>query len=266
VSPRRGLGWLPDDTSRVMLELATSPLDDLIGTPTSPVIDVVDYSKLLDHIPNQGQTSSCVGQAFATSLYLLGKTQGKPIPRPSAKLIYDDARAEDQPYVRLRDYGSRPLAAIRCLVEQGMVPESDWPIVFSKDEDGIEHSNINDRPPLGIYQKALGFKVGGYYRIPAGYGAARAVRLALAHGYVPVFAMPVDEEYQNWSGGVYVGRSGVSLGGHMQSTCGYGDGHILVASSWGEEHGDDGIVMIADSYFESGECTDIIVPTIVPRF
>lgn len=260
--PRRGLGWLPDDASRIALELATAPLEDLIGTPTSPVVDELDLSKKLDKIPNQGRTSSCVGQAFATSLYLLGQTQDKPIPRPSAKLIYDDARAEDQPYVRLGDYGSRPLAAIRCLVEQGMVPEADWPIIF--EEGG--RSNINDRPPLGIYQKALGYKVGGYYRIPGGYGAARAVRLALAHGFVPVFAMPVDEEYQNWDGGIYTGRSGTSLGGHMQSTCGYGDGFIRVASSWGEEHGDDGIVLIADSYFESGEVTDIIVPTLVPGF
>jgi hypothetical protein len=262
VSRRRGLGWLPDDPQRVALELTAAPLEDLIGTPTSPAVDAIDLAPLLDKIPNQEHTSSCVGHAFATSLYLLGQTTKTPIPRPSAKLIYDFARAEDQPYVRLGDYGSRPIAAMRCLIEQGMVAESDWPIVF---EPG-GRSNINDRPPLGIYQKALGYKVGSYYRIRAGYGAAEAVRLALRHGYVPIFAMPVDAAYQDWDGGVYVERDGPSLGGHMQSTCGYGDGHILVASSWGETHGEDGIVRIADSYFESGEVTDILVPTLVPTF
>lgn len=261
----RGLGWLPDDTSRVALELATAPLEDLIGTPTSPTRTSLDLSTKLDKVVDQWHTSTCVGQAFATSLYLLGQTTGRPIPRPSAKLIYDHARQEDQPYVRLRDYGSRPLAAIRCLVEMGMVADEDWPLRFWNDADG-EHSNVNDRPPLGIYQKALGYKLGGYYRIRPGYGAASAVRLALAHDFVPVFAMPVDAEYQDWGGGLYTGRSGISLGGHMQSTCGYREGSILVASSWGEEHGDGGIVEIADGYFDSGEVTDIIVPTIVPRF
>jgi hypothetical protein len=262
VNRRRGLGWLPDDPQRVSFELTAAPLEDLIGTPTSPSAERVDFAPLLDKIPNQGHTSSCVGQAFATSLYLLGQTAKTPIPRPSAKLIYDFARAEDQPYVRLGDYGSRPIAAMRCLVEQGMVAEGDWPIVF---EEG-ERSNINDRPPLDIYQRALGYKVGSYYRIRAGYGAAGAVRLALRHGFVPVFAMPVDDAYLDWDGGVYAGRDGKSLGGHMQSTCGYGDGFILVASSWGEEHGDGGVVQIADSYFDSGEVTDILVPTLVPRF
>lgn len=258
----RGLGWLPDDAARVAHEIATAPLGGLIGAAAVSAPDTLDLSTKLDKIVDQGHTSSCVGQAFATSLYLLGQISGDPIPRPSAKLIYDDARAEDRPYTQLTDYGSRPLAAIRCLVEQGMVPEADWPITFEADGS----TNINARPPLGIYQKALGYKVGGYYRIAAGYGAANAVRLALAHGYVPVFAMPVDDEYMNWTGGVYPGREGASLGGHMQSTCGYGKDHILIASSWGKEHGDDGIVMIADSYFESGECTDIIVPTLVPIF
>lgn len=262
MSRRRGFGWLPDDPTIVNHEMVHRPLGELVGAAPSPLaIRSVDFTPFMLDIPDQGATSSCVGQAFATSLFLRAAVTGISIPRPSAKLIYDFARAEDQPYVKLVDAGSRPLAAIRCLVDKGMVAESAWPILEGPDGS----TNINVRPLLDIYQDALGFVVGDYYRIPAGRGASDGIRHALALGHVPVFAMPVDETYEHWgTGKVYEGRRGASLGGHMQSTGGYGDGFISVVSSWGIGHGYRGIVKIANDYFDSGEVTDIIVATLVP--
>lgn len=257
----RGRGWRPDDPAVVEAQLVSHHVSGLIGAPSSVVLSELDYTSLLDKIPDQGPTSSCVGQALATALFLTAAIAGTPIVRPSAKAIYDFARGEDQPYVHLVDDGSRPLAAMHCGVEKGLVAESDWPLIIHP--GGI--SNINVRAPLDVYQNALGHKIGAYYRIPAGPGASEAVRHALSQGYCPIFAMPVDEAYEQWdSEKIYEGRKGASLGGHMQAIGGFADGCIIVPGSWGTSFARGGIVRIANDFLDSGECTDILVATIVP--
>lgn len=259
----RGKGWLPDEAETVREELVSLHFSKIAGVmgftvPTSEI----NYTGLVPRIPDQGSTSSCVGQAFTISVWLVARVMGITLPWPSAKAIYDFARAEDSPYVKLLDAGSRPLAAIRCMVEMGLVAETDWPIMVNADGS----TNINIRPPLDVYQQALGYRVGDYYRIPSGPGASALIDRALAAGKMPVFAMPVDEAYERWdTGAVYPGRKGTSLGGHMQCIAGNGDGHKKIVSSWGTTHGSSGIVKIASDYFDSGEVTDIIVATVVPR-
>ncbi len=257
----RGLGWCEDASAIVDAQIVSCAFENLVGGGPISTPTRIDYTGLLDVVPDQRNTSSCVGQAFATALYLTAKLAGIPIPRPSAKAIYDFARAEDQPYVRLTDLGCRPLAAIACLSDKGMVADADWPLVFQP--DGM--SNVNVRAPLDIYQGALGFKLGDYYRIPAGPGAAAAVRLAISRGYCPAFAMPVDDAFQRWnSSRVYDGRRGPSLGGHMQVFAGFDTGYLKVLGSWGTLFADHGVINISDDYVDSGECRDIIVPTLVP--
>lgn len=259
----RGRGYIPDDPEVVAKELVERHHEHLIGAPNPGLLVVNhDYTGFMTSIPDQGPTSSCVGQAFATCLFLTAAVSGRPIPRPAPKLIYDVAREKDRPYVKMIDEGSRPMAAAEGLSTFGMVAEADWPIVFNPDGS----TNINDAPLLGIFEKALGYKLGSYYRIPAGKGASDAIDQALARGFALVFAMPVDEPYERLLGDViYPGRTKPSLGGHMQCIGGNGPGYKKIVSSWGPTHGLNGIVKIANDYFESGECTDIIVPTIVPR-
>lgn len=258
----RARGWRPDDAAVVAREETEKHVSNLIGA-LSPVAAgaEIDYAALLDKIPDQGPTSSCVGQALATALFLTAAVSGAPIPRPSAKLFYDFARAEDQPYVRLVDDGSRPLAAMRCGVDKGMVAEADWAIDFYPSGS----SNINTRPPLDVFESALGYRIGDYYRIAAGAGASELVDHALARGFCPIFAMPVDEAYERLhDDSIYEGRKGSSLGGHMQAIAGKGDGFKRVVGSWGTSFGARGLVRIANDYFDSGECTDILVATVVP--
>lgn len=257
----RGLGWIPDDPVLVAAQQARSPfsvLEELLpGEPRS----TVSYAAcMLGGIPDQGGTSSCVGFAFSTALFIIAAIAGTPIPRPSSKLIYDFARAEDRPYSRLLDLGSRPVAAANVLTTKGMVADADWALRFMPDGT----SNVNQRPYLDVFQTALAYRLGSYYRISAGGGASAAVRRALDRRLCPVFAMPVDAAYQRHTSGIYEGRKGASLGGHMQAFCGYGDGYLEVVTSWGETHGERGIVRIANDYVDSGECTDIITPTLLP--
>src|SRR3990167_3734272 len=93
-----------------------------VSLPTS-----VDYSSLLDGVQEQRASSSCVGQAFSTAIYLRANLAGHPIARPSAKAIYDIARLSDQKNV-LVDQGSRPRAALDGMLEYGLVAADRWPL------------------------------------------------------------------------------------------------------------------------------------------
>lgn len=259
----RGLGWLPDDPLDVQLQIGLQHATALVGVGARDIPKTADYRALMDGIPDQKGSSSCVGQALATSCFLTAKFAGQPIPRPSPKALYDFGRLQDDPYGPMKDVGSRPTAVIRCGVDRGLVSEAAWPIIFDADGRPL---NINDPPPLDIYQDALAAKIGAYYRIAPGPGASLLCRIALARGFFPMFAMPVDDLYIDWSGdAVYPGRRHASEGGHMQAFCGYGEGFLLVMTSWGSSHGDAGVVKIDDAYVDSGECTDLIVATVVPR-
>lgn len=262
----RGKGYLPDDELIVSEQLVSKAAAPHLGfnSGAATVLPRIDYTGLLPFIPDQGPTSSCVGQALATAIYLNAKIAGHPIPRPSAKAIYDFAREEDQPYERLVDSGSRPLAAMNAVKNHGMTRDEDWPILFGPKGDAI---NINDKPLLHVFQNALSAKLDDFYRITAGSGAVELVKFALARGYCPIFSMPVDDIYEQWSDSkIYEGRRNVSLGGHMQAIGGYDDAtrSVIVIGSWSRFWANGGLIQISYDYFESGECRDILVPTTAP--
>lgn len=258
---------MPDNDDVVADQLARYPLGRLIGAKPPSMDDALPgfrltYRHLLaDGVPNQGPTQSCVGFAFGSAILLNACIAGMTIPRPSDLLIYDFARMASRPYAPLDDAGSRPFLALGALLEKGMVAASRWPLIIHADGT----SNVNDLPPLDVFQDALAARLDSWYRIASGVGADELVRAALSRGYCPVFAMPVDSTYMWWKGGgIYEGRTGGVLGWHMQAVCGFGDGYVEVVSSWGPGHGDRGFVKIANAYFTSGECKDIIVPKVVP--
>lgn len=252
----RGLGCIPDHASDVADDLRDRHVGLLVGAdaPTTMPLQI-DYSPLLGGIPNQGRTNSCVGQALATSIYLRAQIAGSPIARPSAKAIYDIARLVDTPG-QLKDVGSRPRAAIQGIQENGLVADERWP---------LSEENVNELPPLDVFRAALAALLSEYYRIASGVGASTLIRMALSKGFCPTFVMPVDDAYDRYDGrSVYRSRTGPSLGLHMQAIVGYIDDVLLVAGSWGGGFGLAGYARIANEFFDSGEATDILVPTVVP--
>jgi len=147
--------------------------------------------------------------------------------------------------------------AIQGARAYGLVADTRWP---------LGASNINELPPLDVFQHSLADKLGEYYRIPAGQGCAALVRQALVHGYCPIFAMPVDEAYEQYDGSsTYPGVTGAELGGHMQCAAGFGPGYILAVNSWGRAWGANGRARLVDDWFDSGFVTDILVPTVLPK-
>lgn len=252
----RGLGHIPDLDEHVVDDLVHRHVGKLLGAAPIGVPAELDHSSLLEHVPDQGGTSSCVGQAFATSIYLRAKAAGHPILRPSPKAIYDGARLYDDAYRPLVDMGSRPRAAVLAMQTYGLVDEARWPLT---------EENVNDPPTLDVYAHGLGAMLAGYYRIASGEGAAVLLRQALAQGFFPAFAMNVDADYEELAPGVvYDGLRGPILGGHMQCLCGYGQGYFTVAGSWGPSFADRGFARVSDSFVESSDVSDLLVPTVVP--
>lgn len=250
----RGLGAIADLPEHVDDDLRFRHVGALIGAGVESLPPSVDYSALVDTIPDQGSTSSCVGQAFATVLYLRAQIAGAPIARPSAKAIYDCARLLEQPNI-LADTGSRPRLAIQGLQEFGMVAEERWPLT---------DDNVNDVPPLDVFRAGLGAMLGGYYRI-GGADVATLARSALSKGFPVFFAMPVDNAFLRISdGAVYEGAREMVLGSHAMALVGYGEGWFRVANSWGASWGAGGFGRVADSVLNT-IAFDLLVPTVLPR-
>ncbi len=248
-------GHIADHEHDVASDLRHRHIGALLGASSSALPESVDHSHHLLEVPDQGGTSSCVGQAFATAIFIRAAIAGNPIPRPSPKAIYDMARLVDAPRESLHDEGSRPRAAILGLQDYGMVAESRWPLT---------DANVNQPPPLDVFQHGLDAMLTGYYRIGSGPGAATLIRQALAKGFIPAFAMDVDMAYEQLGRDeVYDGPKGPLLGGHMQAFSGYGPGYFIVAGSWSSAFARDGFARVTDAFVERG-ASDILVCTTVP--
>jgi hypothetical protein len=247
-------GHIEDDRDFVLADLATRHVSALVGVRFSATQNV-DHSHYLDAIQDQGPSNSCVGQALATSLYMRGQIAGDPIVRPSALAIYSFARMVDAPYQALSDDGSRPRSAMRGLTEYGLVANRRWP---------LDMARVNEAPPLDVFHSALDSVVTDYYRIASGLGCSSLIRTALAKGYIPVLAIPVDDAFEQLGDGVYAGPQGPSLGSHMVAVVGSTDGALLLCNSWGTGWARGGLGLVADMFVDR-YARDILVPTVAPK-
>jgi hypothetical protein len=247
-------GHIEDERDFVLADLATRHVSALVGVRFSATHNV-DHSHYLDAVQDQGPSNSCVGQALATSLYMRGQIAGDPIVRPSALAIYTFARMLGQPYTELSDDGSQPRMAMRGLTEYGLVANHRWP---------LEMARVNEAPPLDVFQSAMDSVVTDYYRIASGLGGSSLIRTALAKGYIPVLAIPVDESFEQLGAGVYAGPQGLSLGSHMVAVVGSTDGALLLCNSWGPTWSRGGLGFVADLFVDR-YARDILVPTVVPK-
>lgn len=255
----RGLGFLPDPSDIVDAETIARPLRALTGSSISELPDAWTWA-VTGAVPparDQSITSSCVGQALAASVQIRAAIMGHSVV-PSASAIYAIARMLDQSRdMPLVDVGSSPSRAIEGAKEWGMVAESRWPFSVAA---------VDTKPPLDVFQNGLDATLGQHYRIPSGWGALDAIKRALVSGYIPIFAMTVDEAYDRYDGtSVYSAPGGRSLGRHMQAIVGYAGDAFEVLNSWGSGWGRDGIARIGSSVMASSDVSSIIVPTVVPQ-
>lgn len=248
----RGLGAIPDAAEDVEDDLHKRHVGHLVGAAPVALPERVDFTSLVGPIPDQGWSSSCVGQAFATAIYLRSRIAGHPMAeRPSAKAIYDIARLGDT-HDWLADVGSRPRAAIDGMQTFGLVAESRWPLTGD---------NVNEKPPLDVFRAGSGALVSGHYRIAG--DVALLARQALAKGFPVFFAMPVDEAFTRIEDASVYEGGGAPLGNHAMCCVGYEPGAFIVANSWGPSWAIGGIGRISDACLAGG--FDHLVPTIIPE-
>jgi C1A family cysteine protease len=252
----KGLGFIPDDDEIVSAQLVAYPAHALVGVPVGLPASI-SWRSLVDLVPDQGGTSSCVGHAFASSIDLLAKVRGNPIARPSASAIYAFARKRQVgPDAPLFDGGTSPSVAIEVMKDFGLAAEERWP---------FDSAHINDEPPLDVFHAGADALLSQHYRIANTSLAQDMIRQALAKGYIPTFAMSVDDAFMGWFGrAVYRGPDGASKGWHMQAIVGYADDYFEVLGSWGRNWADEGFVRIHESFFTTQNVGSILVPTIIP--
>jgi hypothetical protein len=253
---RRGLGFLADPDGLEDAELVSANVRSLLGeTATPPPSFTWVVTGAVPRPRDQASTSSCVGQALAASVQIRAAILGREVI-PSAKGIYDVARLLSAPGQPLADGGSQPALAMDGVREYGLVSEDRWP--FSVAE-------IDALPPLDVFQHGCDARLDRHYRITPGRTAGQSIREAIAKGFIPIFAMTVDESYDRYDGtDVYRVPSGRVLGRHMQAIVGYHDDVFEVLNSWGDGWGREGIARVSSSIIESSDVSSIIVPTVVP--
>lgn len=223
IGPR---AWVLEETSRVMASRK-------IAAATS-----IDWSDHLDEVQDQ-LGGTCVGQSAGSSIFMRAQIQGKPIRRPSAALIVTIAQCMDAPGRPVDGDGCRPSIAIAGMSERGIVALEEWPET---------EENLVTIPPEDLFARAEGAKVEAYYRIPTGGDVVEGFRQALARGFLPIFAMPVDTRYEQTGAEIYDAPGGAVLGNHAQTVVGYSS--ILrafrVLNSWGRSFGDGGFSWISE--------------------
>lgn len=236
----RGKGWLRDPhLAGVALHTNARTL---LGSDMPPDCSF-DLLTKTPSIWDQGQTSSCVGQAWAG---LLSTMTGRAF---SPAAVYALARLVDRSSFAepLRDEGSMPMQAARAIDEWGVALAEKWPFLASR---------INAEPALAELEACEAFHTFKPRRIYS-YGLDRSldVRRALSMGFPVVFGIDVDEAFERHTGGV-IQRTLGGLGGHYLMATGYDARNGVVffgRNSWGTGWGESGEFRFSEELLDQAD-------------
>lgn len=231
--------------------------DRLVGV--APLPDTVDFTNLVDHVRDQGQTNSCVGQALCRIAHVRAQIQGLSPEFPSALAAYTmgrEAEMPSDPETALVDEGSIPRFVCQAMTKTGFVPESAWP---------LDPSKVNTVLPWDVMQRGIDHKLGGYYALPDdGPSRPQAIRQALAEGYPVAVALLVDQAFEEFTGaGTISALSGPVKGGHDVPILGYRPGAFYILNSWGSTWGYGGGAWVSDNVIAADRCMDATAVTVV---
>lgn len=246
-----GLGCIPCTAEEAAEDCVRRHVGQLIGGARASASHV-DHSHLLDFVPDQSTTMSCVGQWHSSAIYLAGQAQGLPVPRPSRRWSYLVARYRSSPGL-LVDAGSSVRQMCEGTAEHGIVSEERLP---------FEPHRINEPPPFDADLAGDDALFTGFYRADA---SAEQLRRALELGQFPGIAIQVYQNFFDHREGVYDDIAGAYSGGaHMLTLVGYRPGAFLVLNSWGEGWGEDGFCWMSERFVESRHAFDRYVVTAAP--
>jgi len=192
----------------------------------------VDLRSICPEVENQGNLSSCTGNALAGALEILETKDKIPYQAMSRLFIYYNERVIEHSVQS--DAGASIRNGIKTLVKQGACTEKKWPYIQRK---------WNVAPPKPCYTEASKHLVTSYQRIQT----LQEMRDCLAAGFPFVFGFSVYESFESRE----VAKSGIvdlpkpherQVGGHAVVAVGYHDAEkrFLVRNSWGAHWGQDG--------------------------
>jgi hypothetical protein len=241
-------------------------LRKLFGAMRAPAVPTATLEQFVDVVRDQGQTSCCVGFAFARAVQLRCAAMGVPIQWPSPSAIYTEARAYElsSPTADLTDTGCAPRDAIKGMAEWGIPTDASWP---------FDPATIDDKPDLGELEAASAAVLHDYFRIDT-LGAERVldVRSALSQGYPVAIGVEVDNAFEAYAGtgAVTAPDPANLLGGHMLCLVGYqtnanGTTRVRGVNSWSVNWGDRGFFWADEAWLTDTNATDLWVITSSPR-
>jgi len=213
----------------------------------------LDQSGRVKRIYDQGGTSRCVGWGLGFAMMLAGKLD----EQPSAKWIYDSARAVARDLGI--DDGTTIGAAVEGIGRVGFVRESFLPST---------ESNVEDPPYWDDVQRAIDQRGLVASRLDCALADRKAaIKGALVSGFGVALGTDVNWDYvASYRGGVWPGFDGPRAGGHCQGALDYDDEALRLVGSYGEDWGEGGLTRIAWPFICSERTRDIWVVKLVPRF
>jgi hypothetical protein len=254
----RGLGHIPDDPDPRDWVGIGRLVGVGIGTADARYADALDYRAFCADVTDQGSTNKCVGSAIVGAIDTQARLVGRVQPYGSDDAVYAIARALDaaSPDAPLLDLGSKPRMAIRGVQRYGLVARERW-----------QPADASERPPFDVFHAGSTATIASYTRIES--DVVMQLAMALARGFIPIFAMSVDQSYLDWEGrGVYQGLRGPAIGRHMQAIVGYDlaspEPYFIVRNSWGAGWAEDGYARVAARVVASSDASDRYVMQSTP--
>ncbi len=226
------------------------------GYANSRYAEALDCRSFCAPVRDQGATNKCVGEAVCAVVDTQARLIGRVQPYGSPDAAYAIGRALEVGFEQpLLDLGSRPRFVVRGIQKYGLVSLERW-------NPGPE--GINVKPPFDVLHMGSSSTIKSYTRIVD--DVASQLALAIANGFVPMFAMKVDQAYMDWNtSAVYPGLRGPALGGHMQAIVGYdlatstAEPYFIVRNSWGPDWAMDGYAKVSSTFLAGSDVSDIYV-------
>lgn len=208
------------------------------------------FSKLKDHIYDQGQLGSCVANMAAGMFRYVLQRNNQPDFNPSRLFEYYNARAD-----KSQDTGTSIREGMKALNKFGLCAESSWPYDIRK---------FTLEPPAEAFKEGELHQSIIYERIfPV---TKQAIKDAIYNGYPVGYGMILYESFMSDS----VAMSGMvpipkrcrehEIGGHAKWIIDYDERGVLEVNSWGEKWGYLGFCVVPWEYILNEKlCTDFWV-------
>jgi hypothetical protein len=127
---------------------------------------------------------------------------------------------------------------MQVLTQAGFCGDALWPFV---------ESMVLQQPAPDAYTAANDNKlvINNFYLIDSvGEQRIQDVKSALAAGYPVIYGSPVDQTYENYSGGIMPVPNGTPTGRHQRCLVAYTPDYVQEVNSWGTGWGENGLARI----------------------